>query len=237
MFMTDRDRRIVLAVGRFGQLKTGHVRSLFFDALSSTPSDRALLRLTKRRYLARIERPLAGGNKGGSGQYVYQLGSEGWKLCRRETRYWPYRAVNAHMLAIADVFVSLKTLEAEGRYQVSGFATEPDTWMTVAGADLRPDLHVELVDSELRRSLDWWLEVDMGTERQKQLSDKMSRYYHAWQYSTEDDMFSFPRTVFLVPDDERVKELRWLISRLPEEARILFDVKLMSEFPKALLVV
>lgn len=235
--MTDRDRQIVLAVGRLKQVSTGHVRSLFFDGLSDKPSKRALLRLTQRKYLARIERRLVGGNRGGSGQYVYQLGAEGWKLCRREGKYWPFRAVNYHTLAVADMFVAIRQLERESRYRVVGFSTEPDTWMTIAGAELRPDLYVELADEHMQRSLSWWLEVDMGTERQKQLRDKMANYWHAWQHAEEETMTTFPLVVFLVPDEERAQEVRWLIARGAEEAQQLFDVRLLADFPASLLSV
>lgn len=224
-----------MAVGRFGQLATSHVKAVFFKDVSNTPCDRALVRLVRRRYLARIERRIVGGSGAGSGQYVYQLGPEGWKLCRKETRYWPYRAINYHMLAVADAYVALKELEHEGRYKVVGFSTEPDTWMTVAGAELRPDLFVEVADMEMRRSLAWWVEVDMGTERQKQLKDKMARYYHAWQHSGEGEMSIFPLIVFLVPDRERLDELSWIIGRGAEEAQTLFNVALMNNFPQALL--
>lgn len=236
MFMTDRDRQIILAVERFGQLTTGHIRGLFFKGLSNTPSDRALLRLTQRKYLARIERPLAGGNKGGSGQYVYQLGSKGWTdVCRIEKRYWPYRATNPHMLAIADAFLALKALEEEGRYAVAGFETEPDTWLTVAGAELRPDLYVEIADPVNRQLHSWWVEVDMGTERKKQLGDKMARYYHVWEHSEESTLPTFPLVVFLVPDEQRAQELRWLIGRGKADAQQLFRVELMTTFPRSLL--
>ncbi|MCA1565843.1 MAG: replication-relaxation family protein [Acidobacteria bacterium] len=235
MNLPTRDRSIVRAVARFGQLSTGHVRAVFFSGLSNTPCDRALYRLTKRKVLARIERPLAGGNRGGSGQYIYQLGPLGWKLCRGDSRYAPYRAVNYHMLAIADVFVALKHLEHEGRYQVTGYETEPDTWLTVGGVELRPDLYVELADAAARRVIQWWLEVDMGTERPKQLKEKMSRYYHAYQYADEQTMPIFPLVVFLVPDKERLQDIRWIISREPEDSRHLFTTCLRESYPQALL--
>lgn len=139
------------------------------------------------------------------------------------------------MLAVADVFVALKRLEADGHYKVLGFATEPDTWTEMAGVELRPDLYVEVGDQVQRKRISWWLEIDMGTERQKQIKDKLARYYHAWQHVDEDVIATFPLVVFLVPDEERVSELRWLISHGQGEARQLFRVERRESFPQSLL--
>ena len=50
-----------------------------------------------------------------------------------------------------------------------------------------------------------WVEADLATERQKQLADKMSRYYYAWQHSDETELEAFPLVLFLVPDDMRLE--------------------------------
>lgn len=231
MLIHDRDRQIVLSIGRFGQLTAGHVRTMHFHDLASlTPSYRALDRLVERKYLARIERRMVGGNGAGSGQYVYQLGSAGWALCQREGRYWPFRTVNYHTLAIVDTYVELLELERVGKIRIEGFATEPDSWLNIAGSDLRPDLHVELADLHRQRSLSLWIEIDLGTERQRAIKDKLARYYHAWQFADERQLSVFPLVLFLAPDDVRARELRWIIERGEEEAQKLFLVSTPSEF-------
>ncbi|MCO4274289.1 replication-relaxation family protein [Pseudarthrobacter sp. HLT3-5] len=235
MFATDRDRQIVQAVSRFGQLTSGQISELLFhDGSSPTRPSRALNRLIHSRHLSRIERRLRGGTGAGSAQYVYQLGTQGRKYVGREAGY-PYRAVHYHTLAIADAFIGLKRLEREGGIEVIGMATEPDTWRVIAGADLRPDLHVELSVPSRRMNVSLFLEIDMGTERQKQLKEKLARYWHAYQHATEADMAVYPRVLFLVPDDERLRELTWLINSGPEEAKELFRVQMQDSFPELLL--
>lgn len=235
MNLTDRDLQILRLVGRFGQLSSGHIRDLVFDGLSDVPCKRRLAHLTKHRALARIERRTVGGTGAGSGQYVYQLGSLGWQIVRREGRYWPYRAVNYHSLAVGDVYVDLKRLERVGQLRVEFLSAEPDTWASIAGAELRPDLHVILHDLVTNRIISLWIEVDMGTERQKQLKDKMARYYHAFLHSTEELLEGmgigrdFPLVAFLVPDDDRLNELRHLVARGADEAQALFDVRLKDD--------
>lgn len=148
---------------------------------------------------------------------------------------YPYRSVHYHTLAIADAFIGLKRLEREGTIEVIGVATEPDTWRVIAGADLRPDLYVELGIPSKRMSISLWIEIDMGTERQKQLKEKLARYWHAYQHATAEDMAVYPRVLFLVPDDERLKEINWLINSGPEEARELFRVQKQDCFPQLLM--
>ncbi len=235
MFATDRDRQIVQAVSRFGQLTSAQITELLFDGGSSaTRPSRGLNRLLESRQLARIERRPIGGTGAGSGPYVYQLGTQGRKYFGRDKSY-PYRSIHHHTLAIADAFIGLKRLEREGTIEVIGMATEPDTWRVIAGADLRPDLYVELGIPSKGMSISLWIEIDMGTERQKQLKEKLARYVHAYEHATEADMSVFPRILFLVPDDERHKELVWLINSGPEEAKELFRVQRQDSFPQLLL--
>jgi hypothetical protein len=227
MNLTDRDLQILRLVGRFGQLSSSHINDLIFYDRSDTPCDRALLRLVGGRALARIGRPPRGGTGAGSGQYIYQLGSLGWQVIRREGRYTPHRAIHDHTLAIADAYVAIKRLERTGSVRVIGMSTEPETWQVIAGAELRPDLYVELEYVGLEKSISWWVEVDMGTERQKQLKDKMARYYHAFSYS---DLETFPVVLFLVPDDDRAREVQGLVNRGLDEAQALFEVRRLDEF-------
>jgi hypothetical protein len=237
MLVTHRDLQIVLLISRFGQLATSHIRELAFEGISSpTPSKRALTRLVERKYLARIERRLVGGNGAGSGQYVYQLGSQGWALARREGRYWPYRSVSYHSLAIADAYVALRRREREllGGIEITGFSTEPDTWQVIAGAELRPDMHIEVAIPGRELGMSFWIEIDMGTERQKQLKDKLARYAFAWGHVDAATMPVFPVVLFIVPDDARLKELNWIIERGDQDAKDLFMVCKTEDFPNFL---
>lgn len=231
MLIQDRDRQIVLSVARFGQLTTTHIQNLHFHELaSSTPLKRSLARLLEQKLLQRIERRLAGGTGAGSGQYVYQLGSAGWSLARKEGRYWPFRAVNFHTLGIANAHIELLRLEREGRLQILGFTTEPDTHVVIAGADLRPDLFEDVAIPHAGKAMSLWIEIDMGTERATQLKDKLARYWHAFQNSDVTTMPVFPVILFIAPDDTRARELRWIIERGDKDAQELFLVSTMPEF-------
>lgn len=209
MIATQRDYEIVQLIGRFKQMTSGHVKVLKFATNNSaTPCMKALKRLVDRGYLKYIERRLIGGGGGGSGQYVYQLGSHGWKLLGKEGKYWPYRSIDYHTLAIADMFVMVKLAERQGALQVVTYENEPDTWHEVAGVQLTPDLYLELDLIHKQQRLALWVEVDLGTERQSVLKDKFARYWHAYQ-NTELEVFSL--VLFITPDEQRTYDLtRWL---------------------------
>lgn len=234
MLVTVRDAEIIKLVSRFGMLPSGIIRELIFpESLSPTSCDRALKRLVEKKYLARVERRLIGGNGAGSGQYIYRLGTQGRRIAQTQGNYSRLSDIH-HTIAIAEAFIGVKRHERDGLLEVVGYATEPDSWATVAGAELRPDMHLEMAIPSKRMNVTFFVEVDLGTERQKQLKEKMSKYIHAWQHSDESDLETFPVVLFLVPDEERVKEVQWLIDREDEEFRDLFMVKVQETFPQFL---
>lgn len=235
MLVTATDSEIIKLVSRFGMLPSGIIRELIFpESLSKTTCYRALNRLVDRKYLAKVERRLIGGNGAGSGQYIYRLGTQGRRIAQTQGNYSRLSDIH-HTIAVAETFMAVKRAESDGLLEVVGYATEPDSWATVAGAELRPDLHIEVAIPSKRVNITLFIEVDLGTERQKQLKEKMSKYIHAWQHSDESDIRTFPVVLFLVPNEERLKEIQWLIDREDEEVRDLFMVKIQESFPQFLI--
>lgn len=231
MFKNDRDRQIILSVARFEQLPTAHISALHFpDAKSLTRMYAALTRLVASRYLAVIAPRPIGGNGTGSGQNVYQLGSAGWKLIGKEGRYWPFRTLNSHKLAIADAFIELKALERTGQIEIVTFESEPHSWRRVGDIELRPDLFVEIRKTWEDKIYSYWLEIDMGTERHAKITGKLIDYYNADGSLPIDSAKPFPLVIFLAPDELRARELRRWISAGREDGQDLFLVSTVSEF-------
>lgn len=228
MILSPRDMQILRLVGRFGQMTTSQLRTCCFASnRSPTASERVLKRLVDTKCLRRFETRTVGGWKGGSGQYVYQLGSKGWTALRREGKYWPYRAVDMHRLAVAATYVQAVQASHDGLLEVDGYTCEPDTWQTIGGAEIRPDLALELKLDTHRLYL--WLEVDMGTERPKQVTEKLTRYWHAYKHwNTEHAGQPFPLVVFVAVDEERKRELEKLTTQSANAAK-LFRVVLPEE--------
>lgn len=230
MFITARDRQIVMTVGRFGQAAAGQLRAIHFHNVTQTPLDRTLKRLVEQRYLARIERRLVGGTGAGSGQYVYQLGSAGWAALERTRQYRPMRAVSYHTLAIVDAYIELLEWERREAIRLLSFTTEPDTRQVVGGVELRPDLFVEVGEIHKQRALSLWIEVDMGTERPSVIRQKLASYYAAHKSATAAELRVFPRILFVTPDSMREHELTRIIGEGREEAQTLFMVSTMADF-------
>lgn len=222
--ISPRDLLVVRCVARFKQLTAKQIRSLVFTTDSRAPSDRALVRLTNLQYLHRIERRLVGGSRGGSGQFVYELGRRGFYLFYNAP-YRPSRNISFHTLAIADTFLRVRELERDGQFKIEGASMEPDCWRSVGGVELRPDLSVHLTRSDLA-PFKLWIEVDLGTEAQRQLRGKLEAYWRAFDRFSEadDDWPVFPLVIWVAVDDERQTELKWLISQFKPEQQRLFRV-------------
>lgn len=236
MMISPRDGRILREVGRFGQLATSHIRSLEFHANKSlAPCNAVLLRLEKSKLLRTTEKRGRGGWAGGSAENVYQLGQKGWTYLRRDGKYWPYRSIDVHRLAIADAYVMTREAERAGELKIDEYITEPASHRRVAGVDVTPDLYMSLafpqIDEGARLKL--WLEVDMGTERHDKIADKLARYWHAYQHWHESDNGRlFPLVVFVAVDELRERELNAIVREGDERARRLFDVTTPESFPQ-----
>src|SRR6185312_6603829 len=171
MTLQERDHQILRLISRFKQCSSKQIATLLFHSSgSATSQKRALDRLVDRGYLARVEHRLVGGVRGGSGQYVYQLGRVGWYTYQGGS-YSPRRTVDYHALAVVDAFITMVGLERAGLVTIVGVSAEPDCWLTFGGIEVRPDMFVELAKDGQKRRL--WLEIDLGTEGQRQVNGKL----------------------------------------------------------------
>jgi hypothetical protein len=229
MTLPERDRAIVTAVSRFGQLSTSHITQLLFSHLSShTPADRSLRRLVDQGYLARIPHRIVGGSGGGAGQWVYQLGLEGHKLYR-DGRWIPGRAINFHSLAIADCHVMLNRLAKLERLRIVGFMTEPDCHVTIGKHELKPDYYAELTRPDGSSLINFMFEIDMGSQGKRQITEKLIRYWGAYNEAELSVWPTHQFVIFIAVDDQRAGELRWLLSKGDENQRSIFKVHTLAE--------
>jgi hypothetical protein len=180
--------------------------------------------LVDQGYLGRIQR-LVGGDHGGSGQYVYQLGRASWKLLDKPGAYWAPRAVNLHALAVADCYAVLKRAECDGEIEVIQFTTEPDCHQAVGDVLLAPDAYVEVGDRIEQVKYALWLEVDRGTEHLNVIREKCERYWRAYQVWQGD---YFPVVLFIAPDNRRADDLRRVMANAPKEVSRLFRFSVSS---------
>lgn len=247
MYIDQRDLSILHFISSFHQLTSHHLQQLIFnDMTSHTPLSRSVNRLVDRRYLARIERRLVGGARGGAGQYVYQLGPEGWRMAQAANpddphwrgRWSPDRAIHPHTLAIADCYVALDKLRRQGVLTMPGYSTEPDCHVTIRDGlkeyVLRPDLYAEIARPDGSKPLRLMFEVDMGTQGQKQITQKLMRYWNASGVAGGDEWPAGQLVVFIAVDEHRATELRWLLDKGKPEQRGLVKVHTLDSFVMSL---
>ncbi len=209
MQLTSTDQQIVELVGRFKHLTTNHIKRLVYPGKANNPQVRTINRLLDSKLLARVNQRMPGGAKGGSQLYVYQLGTAGRRLF--PGRRGHSTVVDYHALAIADVYTELFEADLRGDIKLLNWATEPDCHIEFGGVALKPDLYIDIAvnspDGPVRRLR--WLEIDLGTEHKKQVTEKMKLYSHAHAVRTQFPLPIYPTTLYLTTRDERASELRY----------------------------
>lgn len=228
--MPDPDRAVISHLNYLTQLTTSQIRRLVFPTSKSrTTSQRVLTRLENEKYIRRVERMRnKGGSRGGTGETVWMLGKNGWTLCSNPGRFSAQYQVNYHTLTIADIFVKLREDERAGKYKLTGWTPEPESWITIDGVDLRPDLLVQLTSDH--GVLNCYIEADMGTQRPARINEKLSRYTRAYAAATSEQLPELPRVVFVTHSEERRDELNWIIRRSGNENRYFFAATVV-DFP------
>ncbi|QOH56221.1 hypothetical protein C6Y44_09795 [Rhodococcus rhodochrous] len=225
MELLHRDAEVMRHVARFGALTTAQIRALLFhDKKSETSCTRSLRRLREAGILASVSVRLPSNSRGGSPMGCYQIGRAAWKSFY--TR--PYKVMGNplklhHTLAVADAYIALKQAERAGAFKISHYRTEPDTWLDIAGVELRPDLYVDLIDENAEAPMRrlYWLEVDQHSEGRDDIAKKVEAYKHAYLHG---GMKSFPQVVFVGKDDDTVADLRRWIRPLTRDVETYGDL-------------
>lgn len=223
MTLAGRDRDIAKLVAVFKAATFEQIRAVCFGKNSSrTPCDRALKRLVEHRYLARTD-----AGRGRSDQYAYRLGLEGRKLFPDAPTL--KTTFLAHTLAILDTYITLHRLHHHSIINLIGYLAEPECWMEVSDYRLKPDLFVELQRRGSTTPMKIWFEVDRGTEGPSQIKTRFETYWFAYRMARLDE---WPVVVFIA-EEERCKELRWLLRQGNKEAQALFRIMTLGELERS----
>jgi hypothetical protein len=254
--MALRERQLVETVARLSLVSGRQLSDLFIyfsdsslsvspslSSLSSFPSSsqarrvrRILARLVDERVLERLERR-RGGPGGGSSTWVYALGPAGRRMVaywageglpRSRSVYEPSVAWTAHTLAVSELYVRLRAVEAAGRVELLAFDAEPACWRTYtrlggAAGVLKPDAFVRLGVGEFEDS--FFVEVDLGSEHRGQLVRQYRAYREYFRSGVEQAATGvFPSVLWVVPDARRLALLAGIHGELPAQDRRLFTV-------------
>jgi Replication-relaxation len=233
--MSAREWAVMGDVARLRLVTGAQLERLHFDRLEGASRAvvrrRVLGRLVQLRVLATLERRI-GGVRAGSAGLVYGLDVSGKRLVAAGARprrpSVPSVRFVRHVLAVAELYVSLVEQARDGGLRLDSFKAEPACWWPDGrGGVLKPDGYAAVASPE---HVDhWWLEVDLATEHLPTLKRKLVAYLEFWsdgQLGPDDVM---PRVLVAVPDAKRYSELVRLIHQLPPEAENLFVVAVAKD--------
>jgi hypothetical protein len=250
MQLSERDVRVLRVLYDF-RLATGEQiqRLIFVDGSPVTRARRCrsvLKRLTDHDLIGRLDRRIGGLHAGSSG-FVYSLQGRGAGALariddtdRRRSRGEPGERFVAHVLAVTDLYVRLsEAVRVDRDHELLAFEAEPQSWRPYPAPHggtlvIRPDAFVRLADSEYEDT--FFIEQDQATESLPTIRTKLAAYIAYRRSGVEQaDGGVFPKVVWIVPHERRVRAIEGVIARLPETDRQLFVVTTETDAIAALL--
>ena len=242
--LSDRDVAVLRSLGLLRLLTAGQVQRLHVaDGSPRTQARRTrslLERLAKLRLVVRFNRQV-GGVRAGSSGFVYGLSARGQAVVGiggvhggRRRRVWDTKlGFQNHVLAVAELYVTLIEAERHGQTEVLEFQAEPGCWRRTSGSGgepviLKPDAYLRLGVGEEERSA--FVEVDLATESGPTVARKCQAYVAYWRSGAEQAQRDvFPAVVWLTTTEQRAARIADAIQRLPIEARALFQIALLAQ--------
>jgi hypothetical protein len=237
--LSEREFAVIHSVATYRYL-TGHqIEQLHFQGHATKDTAartrrRVLERLVAGRFLDQLPRPI-GGIRGGSGAYVFALGTVGYRVVHGEARRsgtprdgGPSTTFLAHTLAVAQVGIDLTTAAEQDRIERVDIETEPSCWRSyqrgLGGMEtLKPDLYAEVVTSEFEDR--WLIEVDRATESLTAIRTKCQTYLDYYRTGIEQQRSQvFPQVLWSVPTDKRARQIEEVIRRMTSVPDGLFTV-------------
>jgi hypothetical protein len=211
--LSARDRQIIRLLSELVLMSGAQLRRVFFKDENVSRSGgqlarRALLRLTRRGLLTRLERRI-GGVRSGSEGFTYRLAPAGQRLAaiwsgdelvRGRRLPEPGERFLAHRLAVSELYVRLTAAEVRGELELLQFQGEPACWRTYVAplqgaATLKPDAFVRVGVSDLE--LWWFIEIDRGTVSQATRTRQADAYRAFWRAGSGGEVM--PRVLWVTP--------------------------------------
>ena len=231
--IAEREKVVLYSVKQCRFLTTGQVQRLHF---TDSPTKSACIRATNRMLSRLRDNGLLlclprrrGGIRAGSSAAIWKLTAAGHKflslnatgVCSRHRNYKITTAFLEHTLAIAELFVRLKT---DKDIICKTVQFEPDCWRE----KLKPDLYAVTISGEYEDH--WFFEIDRDTEAPVRIIEKCRRYAEHYRSGAEQKSSGvFPLVVWLVPDEKRKTALERHITNEMGGFSQLFNVKVFDE--------
>ena len=199
---------------------------------------RALKRLADWRVLERLPRRI-GGRRTGSDGFVYRVGRAGVRLLVARGIHGPRVEAPGtlhlvHTLATTELALRLREADRGGTLECIEVQQEPICWRRFLGPMgahrvLKPDLFIRIGagGEGAAQALEdrWMVEIDLASEAGRTIAGKADGYLEHYRSGREQhDHGTYPRVLWLAPDEHRVEQIRQVLKRQPTEARRLFTV-------------
>ena len=235
--LSERDLAVLATLEKVRLASAAQLERLHFVGKSSQHRRRALLSLSNRRLVVRLDRVIGGVHAGSSG-FLYQLSDVGQRVLNtssgqpRRRPHAPGLAFIRHALAVTEIYVRLAEAARSNKFEILQFSAEPDCWRYFPGRDgrqtvVKPDAYVRIASGDYEDS--WFVEVDLGTESRTVIGAKLDAYRAYWSSGTEQATRGvFPRVLWTAPDERRVQAITDCCGCQPAEAWSLFMVTLFE---------
>jgi hypothetical protein len=227
--LSERDWQIIAAVNRLRVASGEQIQRLCFVDVAEGRSrivtrSRVLARLVAWRVLVPLARRVGGARRGSSAQ-LYALDSAGTRLLTRNQLAQggqvrvrrpgtPGERTLRHMMAVAELYVTLVELARTDGFGVSEYLTEPGChWPNGLGGWLKPDAYAVLAWGKV---LDyWWIEHDEATESLPTVRRKIQAYLDFWRRGQPGPHDVVPRVLVSTITAQRRVAIRAMVRRLP----------------------
>jgi len=237
MYLTERDKKIVLAVYKHRFLRRDQIERLFFTRTSTC--NQRLMRLYQHGYLERVFKPVSFG----SSQAVYALDKIGADLVdqmlgvSRNKVTWKRKNNRVellfldHKLAITEFYVLLQLSSKQNTNtkllfwrneskELNSRVRDPEgkrKYLTVA-----PDAFFGLQTPEGKSY--FFLEVDMGTMTLTRFASKIKAYRQYWKTGNYQENFGFKnfRVLTVASSERRTRNLKEATYRIGGKNMFLF---------------
>lgn len=231
--LSERDLAVLSTLEQVRLASAAQIERLQFVGKSSQHRRRALLSLSNRRLVNRLDRVIGGVHAGSSG-FLYQLSDVGQRALNHSTGL-PRRLPSTpgtpfirHALAITELYVRLTEASRTQSFELLEFTAEPNCWHYYPGrgggrAVVKPDAYVRIGSGDFEDS--WFVEVDLATEHPTTIKTKLDVYRAYWSSGTEQAKRGvFPGVLWTVPDQRRAQVMADCFGRQPADAWSLFMV-------------
>lgn len=233
--LSGRDWAVMRDVAKLRLVTGAQLERLHFANLGAVSRPvvrrRVLGRLVQVRVLATLERRI-GGVRAGSDGLIYCLDTAGQRLLSNDGTARkidpPGERYTRHVLAVAEVFVSLAEQARASNLRLDRFEAEPASWWADGrGGRIKPDGYVRVSSSDHADS--WWLEVDLATEHLTTLKRKLAVYLDFYRRGQLGPDGIMPWVLVTVPNTKRCSDIVRFIHQLPAQAHELFTVTLHND--------